>query len=46
MRADLFDGSAFNFQLVVELVEAVRQVVHGARAQGAAEPPGLVDGVL
>lgn len=40
--ADLFDGGAANLQLVVELVDAVRQVVDRASAEGAAWPLGLV----
>ena len=46
LRADLVNGGASDLVLVVELVEAVRQVVHCARAQVAARPPGLVYGVL
>lgn len=46
MRFDLLHGGGFNSHLVGVLVEAVRQVMHGACGQGAAGAPGLVDGVL
>ena len=46
LGADLVHGGAADVQLVVELVQAVSQVMDRARTQGTAWPPVLVDGVL